>query len=65
MVIKTNDLAVVLKKVSSEDVKGLSMEQNLNYQTAKFELPDSLPIMGDGDVDAKVTNETILTSLTE
>ena len=50
MVIKTDDLAVALTKVSSEDVKGLSMEEG----PSKFKLPGNLGNMGDGNVNAKV-----------
>ena len=50
MVIKTNGLAVSLKKVSSDDVNGLNMEEG---QT-KFNLPGNIGNMGGGDVNAKV-----------
>lgn len=50
MVIKTYDLAVALKKVKADDVKGLSMEEGLS----KFKLPDNLGNMGGGNVNAKV-----------
>ena len=50
MVIKTNGLAVSLKKVSSTDVKGLNMEEG----TTKFNLPGNLGNMSGGDVNAKV-----------
>ena len=52
MVIRTNDLAVALKKVKAGDVKGLSMEEGLS----KFKLPDNLRNMGGGNVNAKVWN---------
>ena len=50
MLIKTDDLAIVLKKVSSGDVKGLSMEEG----PSKFTLPGSLGNMGGGHVCAQV-----------
>lgn len=50
MVIKTNDLAVALKKVASDAVKGLSMEEG----ASKFKLPNNLGNLGGGDVNAKV-----------
>ena len=50
MVIKTNGLVVSLKKVSSDDVKGLNMDEG----PVKFNLPRNLGIMGRGDVNAKV-----------
>ena len=50
MVIKTNDLAVALKKVASDAVKGLSMEEG----PSKFKLPNNLGNLGGGDVNAKV-----------
>ena len=49
-VIKTSGLAVSLKKVSSDDVKGLNMEEG----PTKFNLPGNLGSMGGGDVNAKV-----------
>ena len=51
MVIKTNDLAVALKKVSPDDVKGLNMEEG----TSKFKLPNNLGNVGGGSVNAKVS----------
>lgn len=53
LVIKTTNLAISLKKVSADDVKGLGMEEGLS----KFKLPGSLGNMGGGDINAKV--ETI------
>lgn len=50
MVIKTNDLAVALKKVSSEGIKGLSMEEG----PSKFKLPSNLGDIGGANVNAKV-----------
>lgn len=52
MVIKTADLAVSLKKVSSDDLKGLSMEEG----PTKFKLPGNLGDMGGDNVNAKVRN---------
>ena len=51
MVIKTDDLAVALKKVSSDDVKGLNMEEGIS----KFKLPSNLGNVGGGSVNAKVS----------
>ena len=51
MVIKTDDLAVALKKVSPVDIKGLSMEEG----SSKFKLPSNLGNMGGGSVNAKVS----------
>ena len=50
MVIKTNDLAIALKKVASDAVRGLSMEEG----PSKFKLPNNLGNLGGGDVNAKV-----------
>ena len=50
LVIKTSKLAVSLKKVSSDDVKGLSMKEG----PAKFKLPSNLGNMGGGVINAKV-----------
>ena len=52
-VIKTDDLALALKKVSPDDVKGLSMEEG----PTKFELPGNLGNMGTGDINVKVTRQ--------
>ena len=53
LVIKTDDLSLALKKVSPDDVKGLSMEEG----PTKFELPGNLGNMGTGDINAKVTRQ--------
>lgn len=53
LVIKTDDLALALKKVSSDDVKGLSTEEG----PTKFELPGNLGNMGTEDINAKVTRQ--------
>ena len=50
LVIKTDDLAVALKKVFPDDVKGLSMEEG----PTNFKLPGNLGNLGGGDVNAKV-----------
>lgn len=50
MVIKTDDLAVVLKKVTSDNLKGLSMEEG----PSKFKLPSNLGNMGGANMNAKV-----------
>ena len=50
MVIKTNDLAIALQKVSSGNILGLSMEEG----SSKFKLPGNLGDMGGGDVNVKV-----------
>lgn len=50
LVIKTVNLALSLKKVSAEDVKGLGMKQG----PAKFKLPNNLRNMGDSNINAKV-----------
>ena len=50
MVIKTDDLAVVLKKVTSDNLKGLSMEEG----SSKFKLPSNLGNMCGANVNAKV-----------
>ena len=51
MVIKTNDLTLALKKVSSDKVEGLSMEEG----PFKFKLPRNIGNMAAGDVSAKVS----------
>ena len=53
LVIKTDDLALALKKVSPDDIKGLSMEEG----PTKFKLPGNLGNMGSGDINAKVLRE--------
>lgn len=50
LVIKTDGLAVALKKVSPDDVKGMSMEEG----PTKCKLPDNLGDIGGRDVNAKV-----------
>ena len=50
LVIKTPDLAVALKKVSADDIKGLNMEEG----PTKFKLPGNLGNMSGGSVNAKV-----------
>lgn len=50
LVIKTDDLAVALRKVTPNDVNGLSMEEG----PTKFDLPGNLGSMGGGNIDAKV-----------
>ena len=50
MIIKTANLASSLKKVSPEDVNGLSMEEG----PSKFQLPRNLGEMGTDNVNAKV-----------
>ena len=50
MVIKTDGLVVSLKKVSSDDIKGLNIKEG---QT-KINLPGNLGSMANGDVNAKV-----------
>ncbi|XP_068684585.1 polycystin family receptor for egg jelly-like [Montipora foliosa] len=52
MVIKTNDLTLALKKVSSDKVEGLSMEEG----PFKFKLPRNIGNMAAGDVSAKMTS---------
>lgn len=49
LVIKTDDLSLALKKVSPDDVKGLSMEEG----PTKFELPGNLGNMGTGGHQCK------------
>ena len=51
LVIKTSDLSISLKKVSPSDVKGLRMEEG----PTKFQLPENLGNVGDGNVNAKVS----------
>ena len=50
LVIKTTNLAIALKKVSSDDVKGLGMEEG----PTKVKLPGNMGDMGDGNINAKV-----------
>ena len=57
MFLKTNDLVVALKKVSAEDVKGLSMEEG----SSKFQLPGDLGnVAADGSVNAQVVITRII-----
>ena len=49
--LKTNELVVALKKVSAENVKGLSMEEG----SSKFQLPSDLGnVAADGSINAQV-----------
>ena len=50
LVIKTANLAISLKKVSADDVKGLGMEEG----PAKFKLPGNLGNIGGGNINTKV-----------
>lgn len=50
MLIETDDLSIVLKKVSSDDVKGLCMEGG----SSKFTLPDNLGNLVGGEISAQV-----------
>lgn len=50
LVIKTTNLAISLKKVSADDVKGLGMEEG----PSKVKFPNSLGDMGGGNINAKV-----------
>lgn len=50
LVITTNNLALSLKKVSADDVKGLSMENG----ATKVKLPANVGDMGGGNINAKV-----------
>lgn len=56
LVIKTVNLAVSLKKVSVNDVKGLGMKQG----PAKFKLPSNLGNVGDSTINAKVRRAVLL-----
>lgn len=51
MLIETDDLSIVLKKVSSDDVKGLCMEGG----SSKFTLPDNLGNLVGGEIAAQVS----------
>ena len=57
LVIKTADLAVSLKKVLPSDVNGLVMEEG----PTKFQLPENLGSLGNGNVNAKVSILVIVT----
>ncbi|XP_078351938.1 LOW QUALITY PROTEIN: polycystin-1-like protein 2 [Oculina patagonica] len=50
LVIKTTNLAISLKKVSADDVKGLGMEEG----PSKFKLPGNLGNIGGGNINAKM-----------
>ena len=50
LVITTNNLEISLKKVSADDVKGLSMENG----ATKFKLPANVGDMGGANINAKV-----------
>ena len=49
LVIRTNNLAITLKKVAVNDMKGLGMEEG----PTKIKLPASLGDIGGGDINAK------------
>lgn len=50
LVIKTPELAIALKKVSSDDINGLNMEEG----PSRFKLPGNLGEISDGNINAKV-----------
>ena len=50
LAIKTTNLAISLKKVTADDVKGLGMEEG----PTKFKLPGNLGDIGGGNINAKV-----------
>ena len=50
LVIKTQELVVALKKVSSDDITGLNMEE----EPSRFKLPGNLGQMSAGNINAKV-----------
>lgn len=50
LVIKTVNLAVSLKKVSANDIKGLGMKEG----PSEFKLPSNIGNMGDYVINAKV-----------
>ena len=50
LVITANNLAISLKKVTADDVKGLGMENG----ATKFKLPANVGDMGGGNINAKV-----------
>ncbi|XP_078351512.1 polycystin family receptor for egg jelly-like [Oculina patagonica] len=50
LVIRTPELAIALKKVSSDDIKGLNMEEG----PSRFKLPGNLGNIGGGNVNAKM-----------
>ena len=49
-VIKTPELAIALKKVASNDINGLNMEEG----PSRFKLPGNLGEMSGGNINAKV-----------
>ena len=55
LVIKTASLAISLKKVSADDVKGLDMEEG----PSKFKFPSNLGNMGGANVNAKVNRPVL------
>ena len=55
LVIRTNNLAITLKKVAANDVKGLALEEG----PTKFKLPANLGDIGGGDINAKVWIVTV------
>ena len=55
LVIKTASLAISLKKVSADDVKGLDMEEG----PSKFKFPSNLGNMGGENVNAKVNRPVL------
>ena len=50
LVLKTPNLAIALKKVAADGVKGLNMGEG----PTKFKLPGNLGNMGGGNINAKV-----------
>ena len=50
IVIKTQELAVTLKKVSSDNINGLNMKEG----PSRFQLPGNLGQMSDGTINVKV-----------
>lgn len=52
-VIKSNEMSLALKKVSSDDVKGLAMEE----RSSSFKLPSGVDSIGSGDINAQVRME--------
>ena len=50
LAIKTTNLAIFLKKVTADDVKGLGMEEG----PTTFKLPGNLGDIGGGNINAKV-----------
>lgn len=60
-VIKSNKMSLALKKVSSEDVKGLTMEEG----SSSFKLPSGVDSIGSGDINAQVRMEINAASMTK